>query len=54
MLEDIYELAIREGFTEEYEIFCQTGSMKEKEKEERKRKKERKKCLYYRLHLCFK
>ena len=34
MLEDIYELAIREGFTEEYEIFCQTGSMKEKEKEE--------------------
>lgn len=34
MLEDIYELAIREGFTEEYEVFCQTGSMKEKEKEE--------------------
>lgn len=33
MLEDIYELAVREGFSEEYDIYCQTGSMNEKEKE---------------------
>lgn len=34
MLEEVFQLAVREGMSDECEIYCQTGNMKENEKEE--------------------